>query len=101
MPLTLTAQQPADAAKIASLGEDNEAVMLDPGDEGQLRHLMAVHALGGITPESRPGMFAALEAGVDQAPAAETALGVELDPRYHQDYKNYKNYLAEREKVAG
>jgi hypothetical protein len=79
MSLTLTPQQVADAARIAGLGGHNEAVVLDPGDEGQLRHLIAMHALGGITPESRPGMFAALQAGVDQAPASETALGVADD----------------------
>jgi hypothetical protein len=82
MPLTLTQQPVADAAQIISLARGNEAVVPDPSDERQLGHLVAMHALGSITPECRnPQVILA-----------------ELDPRCHQDCKSY---LAERETVAG
>jgi hypothetical protein len=79
MSLTLTPQQLADAAQVASLARDNEVVVLDLSDDCQRRHLLAMHELGGITRESRPGMFAVLEEGVDQAAATEAALGVADD----------------------
>lgn len=79
MPFTLTPQQIDDAARICGRGGNNELVLLDPRDEVQLRHLRTMHALGGITPETRPGLFAALDDGVDQAPANRAALDIADD----------------------
>ncbi|MFL6162628.1 MAG: hypothetical protein ACJ74U_10385 [Jatrophihabitantaceae bacterium] len=76
MSLILTPGQVEDAGYVASLAEANVSVVLDLRDERQLRHLRAIHALCGITPETRPGMFEILDAGLDQAPASAATVGV-------------------------
>lgn len=71
MTLTLTAQQQADAAYVEGLAPPKTRIRLDLSDDRQYRHAVAMHVLGGQTPEEFPGLHAALA----QAREAHIALG--------------------------
>lgn len=58
----LTAQQLDDAAFVESLANGDQPLLLDLSDERQYRYAAAMHEIAGHTAESRPGLFAGLEA---------------------------------------
>jgi hypothetical protein len=57
----LTQQERDDLLYALSLAEDGESRLLDLSDDRQHRVAIAMQNLGGHTPETRPGMHAALE----------------------------------------